>query len=860
MPITTDPAHRAEGLLYLDPNLKGLPSTHVLLVGVGRFDRPANPQISQLAPLSSPPASARAMADWFLNGLPGYQRSQPDQPRFQNPDRPLAILALLLSEGGGPANFAEGPVPEATHANVKTALKAWVNRARENNDNTSILLLCSHGQAFLKQTALLLQDYGSDPDSAVAGMTEIEQLVDALSTFPPRDKLILVDCCRLPTDLNLISGSSFGTPLLDQRALPPGTLPDMPQVLRSTRLGTAAYGSGDGQPTLFSGAVIEGLKGAAADPRSNWEINVIELAAAVTKILTFWRENGEPVQLPQSELVGDLRAITTVDESATASVFLALPEGLDPSTAHVRARREDDPASLLAEVTGTMNGEPFIRLSLPELVRCRLSAHDANGALIGETVITPRKPWMPSRLSPGTSPGGGAGGKVQVTRAKSADADAVGGVLTVSAEWLNGMPQTPVIRMVQVGQDPVPPPPPDLDPPSAPFNDQIMHDAVGFGAADGGQARTGSQGTAGGLVLGRLILERKPLPPVAVPSHSRTVKIVPGQWIIRASRTGLPDNETLVDVADGDEVTLDLPAPRSGHEWLAPAVMAGVVEAGERGTDQGLFPMAVPLLLGPDGAAVTDVTLSPGPCDSRFAVYSAEDKTAERFAAGQDGPSNRPVWAEFTGPGWRERCFVPVQGTLAAHAFTGPDNQHDPWIAEVLHDAAAPPDRSHVAGYAWSGRWSALLAFLARRSFLDAGATLRGIAADIPLHEAVMGKVANPLAALAAAQIAVATGETKALDIRDDWLANLAAWFPTLPDGAVIQGRHLLRQGQVDAATLAFAQAHARGVPVYSLCVDWLSQGMIATGHLQAAQARARALVTDPTRAFTVFRLAEGQA
>ncbi len=129
-----------------------------------------------------------------------------------------------------------------------------------------------------------------------------------------------------------------------------------------------------------------------------------------------------------------------------------------------------------------------------------------------------------------------------------------------------------------------------------------------------------------------------------------------------------------------------------------------------------------------------------------------------------------------------------------------------------------------------NGRWGPLLAFLARRSFLNAGAALRSIAADIPLRDAVKGKVANPLAALAAAQIAVATGETEALDIPEAWLRNLARWFPTLPDGPAILGRHLLRDGRKAEAAAVFAEAAGRGVPVFSLVLDWLAEGMEARG------------------------------
>ena len=92
------------------------------------------------------------MAAWFLpdNGLPG----------FGNPDRPLGSLSLLLSEGDGAARAFGGPVPEATFANVKRALRAWITRAGRNRASAAVLFMSSHGQADVRRTAVLFEDYG----------------------------------------------------------------------------------------------------------------------------------------------------------------------------------------------------------------------------------------------------------------------------------------------------------------------------------------------------------------------------------------------------------------------------------------------------------------------------------------------------------------------------------------------------------------------------------------------------------------------------------------------------------------------------------------------------------------------------
>jgi len=814
MTVTLDPAHRAEGLVYLDPALEGLPATHVLLVGVGRFGDAA------LAPLSSPPASARAMAAWFLpdNGLPG----------FDNPDRPLGSLSLLLSEGDGAARAFGGPVPEATFANVKRALRAWITRAGRNRASAAVLFMSSHGQADVRRTAVLFEDYGSDPLDAFAGMTEVEQLSLALTTLDPADKLLIFDCCRTPVTLDLSSDRSFGMPLIGGREPPPGFVKVRPNVLRSTRLGAAAYGAGGSGTTLFTGALLDALSGLAASPSDDWRIYSSELSATTEEILRLWTEDGEPLQVPAYESEGKL-PIAQIAEPVVVPFLLALPPDNDIATARFRLYRGQEAVPEI-DVPGPGDGRPFVRFALEELVPYRITAHTAAGVLIGEMTVKTRMPRLVKTMPRGCLPDTA----LQVTRTKSAEAGASGAELKVLPTWVRGQPQAPVVRVAPMPSAAAPFP---SGPPPAPL----------------------------GLDVG---MEAVIPPPPRAPSRQAEVQILPrrdgtpwrlepGRWVIRTTRPGAPDIETMVDVEDGDEVMLDVHGFDSGHEWLAPAVMTGLIQAHEKGSEEwgSPAPVADLRLHGTDDAPVPQVSAFRAHGDGRFAVYHFRDTIGERFAMGQAGPDHTPVWADVRGAGWRERCFIPVQGALADYYPPLPDGRPDPWEAEILVDDRPPADRLHVASYVISGRFGTLLAFLARRAFLDAGAALQTIAADIPLQQAVLGKIGNPLAALAAAQIAVATGQTEALDIPDQWLENLAEWFPTLPDGPVILGRHLQRQGL--PAADQFAKAHSRGVPVFSLTLDWLSEGLEMTGHPAAAKVRAQAMRTDPTRAFTVMRLTE---
>src|SRR5687767_12707438 len=88
-------------LVYLDTSRSpNDPSTHVLIVGVGRYEfgKGANetPVAGDLRQLTSPPISAREIADWFVRS-------------FQNSQKPLGSVALLLSED--PVRQYQAPRP-----------------------------------------------------------------------------------------------------------------------------------------------------------------------------------------------------------------------------------------------------------------------------------------------------------------------------------------------------------------------------------------------------------------------------------------------------------------------------------------------------------------------------------------------------------------------------------------------------------------------------------------------------------------------------------------------------------------------------------------------------------------------------
>src|SRR5438034_10565023 len=104
-------------LVYHDKGIS--PGTHVLIVGVVAYEFGKNKKEAPVATgfrqLTSPPVSARAVADWFITS-------------FRNQEKPLASVALLISEDAAkpyqppaPAGAAAVNLPEATLQNVKDA-------------------------------------------------------------------------------------------------------------------------------------------------------------------------------------------------------------------------------------------------------------------------------------------------------------------------------------------------------------------------------------------------------------------------------------------------------------------------------------------------------------------------------------------------------------------------------------------------------------------------------------------------------------------------------------------------------------------------------------------------------------------
>lgn len=133
--------------------------------------------------------------------------------------------------------------------------------------------------------------------------------------------------------------------------------------------------------------------------------------------------------------------------------------------------------------------------------------------------------------------------------------------------------------------------------------------------------------------------------------------------------------------------------------------------------------------------------------------------------------------------------------------------------------------------------------------------------------EMLYGKLINPLAAAAGGYCLIGTETGDEPKDWHGWISNLRQWFDWLPDGAIQYGRLKLRHRQSDAdvaeARDALYEGYRRGLPFYSLGLQWLIDGLtlLASRETEAADmlrhVRAVAWRANFQQPFTTLRLSD---
>jgi hypothetical protein len=168
------------------------------------------------------------------------------------------------------------------------------------------------------------------------------------------------------------------------------------------------------------------------------------------------------------------------------------------------------------------------------------------------------------------------------------------------------------------------------------------------------------------------------------------------------------------------------------------------------------------------------------------------------------------VWAAIEWQNARQLVAVPVWNLQRIRVLIVRNDADD-------HDVA--PFRALVGGS--HPQVEAILGFLTSGDF-EAARQIGQLWFD-QAEQMLRDKVIDPIAATVAGYFLLRAG---AFDRMGDWTTNLATWFPSIPDGAVICGWHMALTNRWDLAEHWLTEAVQRGVPLYTQGLRLLYDGL----------------------------------
>jgi hypothetical protein len=280
------------------------PKTHVLVIGVGGYRHlpgGTGPMMRDpiayggLGQLSSPPESALAVRDLFLDSTPDAWQA------------PLGTVDLLVSphpddpwpDGRGVA------YTEPTGTNIKKAFDRWKRRCNEDAWNVAIFYFCGHGLEGSEQY-LLASDFGANENRKGENAIAIDSTIKGLWHCKAKTQCVFVDACRVVA--TAAQSAELGNALALATYVP-GMQPvyvEHPLVLRAANSGSEAFGK-PRQVSYFTRALVDALLGLAAqqDNNGDWVVTTESLAFKFSKVLSIVAPNVKPPRPepgPPSEL------------------------------------------------------------------------------------------------------------------------------------------------------------------------------------------------------------------------------------------------------------------------------------------------------------------------------------------------------------------------------------------------------------------------------------------------------------------------------------------------------------------------------------------------------------------------------
>ena len=315
-------------------------ATHALVIGVGAYPHlmggtgPLSPDNDGMRQLTSPPVSAREFATLLAS-------------RFHHPGRPLASVALLLSEAQ-PAAFVHPrsqkaiQVEGANYDNAAEAIQAWKMRGATNPDNLLIFYFCGHGMSQGSDMSLLFSDYGSTP-APLDHALDFRKFRLAMSRNLPAKQIYFVDACRASSDTLIESFAYAGRLPIQGGGMKPAEAP----VFYATIAGEQAFGKPN-EPSIFATALMSGLKGAGADDsEGDWRVTTTRLKEAIDYYVGQSFKSGAKIaQVPPTDELTTFEILRVPDQPEVPVMITCDPETLNleaelicESAGVVRSRR-----------------------------------------------------------------------------------------------------------------------------------------------------------------------------------------------------------------------------------------------------------------------------------------------------------------------------------------------------------------------------------------------------------------------------------------------------------------------------------------------------------------------------------------
>jgi hypothetical protein len=359
--------------------------THALVIGIGEYpwldggSRPRFAHFEGMGQLSSPPQSARAVAEWLLSPS-GYN----------NDTCPLASLDLLVADAQTnqfttPAGDTK-TIQRARFADIDAAIKSWFQRGNRRDDML-VFFYCGHGIARGLRMTLLPEDYGSQqtpPQLSLRLAIDFDGLYLGMDSCLARTQLYFVDACRVGSGLLLRTEGFSGEPVIPgmaQITSPPRNAP----IYYAAVPGTTAFGR-TGKPSFFTEALLKSFRGAGADDTFGvWALQTDTLGRGIHHQLRRTVAN--------TAAAGQLSMVSNVGDPIAFHRLTGLPE----SPVDVVCDPESDTASATFDVFG--NGVQQTRAPMAEPWGLDLTLGESE---FGASIATPtmRFGQSASRVAP----------------------------------------------------------------------------------------------------------------------------------------------------------------------------------------------------------------------------------------------------------------------------------------------------------------------------------------------------------------------------------------------------------------------------------------------------------------------------